>query len=799
MNSPSVLVSLYQENDYQGLKSDNQWLDLWQHRIEALPLAPELPLSRNLDKLNPKLIQYSHQVDSATWLRLREQTVQSGLMPSEIVLASYVEVLTAWSKNSHFTINVVEQLAPDIGAKAEFGLAANQFKPGNNSFTLLEINHSASDSFGNKARHIATRLRDNPKHRSEVQFQQLTSLSENSLEKLKSILATSFFIEPTEIKKDVATKNDIAVPAVTVPAHLECRYREENNTLTISLNVDEGLFPPGMAKDMLVSLCHLLQRLAYEEDIWHANTLQMIPCTQLEQRDTVNETSTSLSEETLYSLFVTRVQQQGESIAIVTPKQSFTYEILYQRISQLGHYLRQLDVRPNHLIAIVMEKGWEQIVAVLGILAAGAAYVPVDPELPPERFQYLLENSGVDIAITQSWLDEKLSWPSSIRRLALDQEHFHQGNYSQLSLIQSPDDLAYVIYTSGSTGLPKGVMVTHRNVVNVVIHTNQLFQVNSRDRVLALTALNHDLSVYDIFGPLVAGGTIVMPDAAAVKFSRHWLDLLIKERVTLWNSVPAMMEMLVNYLDITSEKLPRSLRLAILGGDWLPVSLVNRLKALSPDLSILSIGGPTETTIWNIGYLIRSVNPDWKSIPYGKPMANSKYYILNDNLEDCPVWVPGEMYCAGVQLARGYWRNYEKTAANFINHPRTGERIYRTGDLGCYLPDGNIEFLGRVDFQIKLRGYRIEAGEIEAVLTEYPSIQNAVVTVAETQQHQKYLTAYIILHRGHVLNIEEVRSFLEKKLPSYMVPSDFQVLDVFPLTANGKVDRLMLSQGKITR
>jgi pyochelin synthetase len=282
-----------------------------------------------------------------------------------------------------------------------------------------------------------------------------------------------------------------------------------------------------------------------------------------------------------------------------------------------------------------------------------------------------------------------------------------------LQPVQTPDDLAYVIYTSGSTGLPKGVMITHRNVVNVVVHTNKRFNVNSQDRILALTALNHDLSVYDLFGLLSVGGTIVMPDDSAVKDPSHWAELIAREQVTLWNSVPAMMEMLVDYTENHSVALPSSLRLAIMGGDWLPVSLPNRLKTLVPEVQILSIGGPTETTIWNIGYLIKKVDPNWKSIPYGQPMANAKYYILNEALEDCPVWVPGEMYCAGVQLAQGYWHDEEKTNAKFIIHPRTGECLYRTGDLGRYLPDGNIEFLGRVDFQIKVRGYRIEAGEIE--------------------------------------------------------------------------------------
>lgn len=776
-NNPSILVSLYEESDYQIFQSDSQWLDSWQYRIEALPSAPELPLSLKLDRLNSKLIRYRHELDVAVWLRLQKQVMQSGLMPGEVVLASYIEVLTAWSKNSHFTITVVEQLPPDIDTNI-----------------LLEVKHSSSDSFEYRAKHIAKQLRDNLKQQSEVRFQQLGSLSEESLEKLKSILANSFLIRPEENNYYTIENNYYNIP---VSALLAFQYQEENGTLAIHLDANEGLLPPGMARDMLSSCCHLLQRLAYEEDVWYANTLQMIPLVQLEQRNAINATSASLSEDTLYSLFVARVQQQPESIALIAPKQSFTYDTLYQRANKVGHYLKQLGARPNHLIAIVMEKGWEQIVAVLGILAAGAAYVPIDPELPSERFQYLLDNSDVDVVLTQSWLEEKLSWPSSIRRLAINQEYLYQGNCPQLSLTQNSADLAYVIYTSGSTGLPKGVMITHRNVVNVVIYTNQHFQVHSKDRVLALTALNHDLSVYDIFGPLAAGGTIVMPDAAAAKFARHWVDLLFKERITLWNSVPAMMEMLVNYLDIKSENLPSSLRLAILGGDWLPVSLVSRLKALSPSLSILSIGGPTETTIWNISYLIQELDSDWKIIPYGKPMTNSKYYILNDDLDDCPVWVPGQMYCSGVQLARGYWRNYDKTAANFITHPRTGERIYRTGDLGRYLPDGNIEFLGRVDFQIKLRGYRIEAGEIESVLTEYPTIQNAVVTVKQISQNQKYLKAYIVPQRGEVPNIEEIRNFLGNKLPSYMVPSDFQLLDVFPLTANGKVDRRALSEGKI--
>ena len=361
-----------------------------------------------------------------------------------------------------------------------------------------------------------------------------------------------------------------------------------------------------------------------------------------------------------------------------------------------------------------------------------------------------------------------------------------------LSSVQTPDDLAYVIYTSGSTGLPKGVEITHANVVNVVVHTNRQFQVGQDDSILSVTALNHDLSVYDIFGLLSAGGTIVLPESEFAKDPTHWAELVELYGVTLWNSVPAIMEMLVDTLEDGSIASLESLRLAILGGDWWPVSLPDRIRKFAPEIQLLSIGGPTETTIWNIGYLIDRVDPSWKSIPYGKPMANAKYYIFNEALEDCPTWVPGQLYCSGVQLAKGYWQNLANTEANFICHPRTGERLYRTGDRGRYLPDGNIEFLGRVDFQIKLRGYRIEAGEVEAALTQYPTVRSAAIKAIGAGKKAR-LVAYVVTEKSEKQPaIEELKQWLKQKLPEYAIPSDFVFLEALPLSQNGKVDRKAL-------
>ncbi|NEQ99446.1 MAG: amino acid adenylation domain-containing protein, partial [Cyanothece sp. SIO2G6] len=509
----------------------------------------------------------------------------------------------------------------------------------------------------------------------------------------------------------------------------------------------------------------------------------------------VNSTVAPVSEQMLHTLFAAQVKARGHEAAIIASQCTLTYKELYERSNQVGHKLRSLGVVPNQLVAVVMQKGWEQIVAVMGILAAGAAYVPVAWDLPEERRAYLLENSSATVVLTQSWLDQDLDWPAGLTRLCLDNQDLSNENCEPLESVQKPDDLAYVIYTSGSTGLPKGVAIAHRGVVNAITQTNQFFEIGESDRVLALTALHHDMSVYDIFGTLTAGGVLVIPDDSEARNPAHWSEWLLREQITVWNSVPAMMEMLLEYAGDRADMLPSSLRWVFLGGDWISVTLPSRLHRLVANAQVVSVGGPTETTLWNIWHPVESVAPDQKSIPYGRPIANTKYYVLNEALDDCPVWVPGELCCAGVGLAKGYWRDEEKTHAKFITHPRTGERLYRTGDMGRYLPDGNIEFLGRVDFQFKIRGYRIEPGEIEAALTQHTAVRSAVVSVIgeqDNRQQGERLVAYVLPEKELTLTIDELRSFLGDKLPSHMVPSAFILLDAFPLSANGKVDRQAL-------
>ena len=819
-------------------------LDYWLRRIPTLPPAPELPLAQNPSSIQkPRFVSLEYKLESQTLERLTNRAAKAGLTLASTLLAVYAEVIKLWSKSPRFTINVPRfnrlplhpQVNDIIGELA--------------SFTLLEVDHSGNEPFEVRAGRIQAQLWQDLEYGyvSGVRvLRELAKVHGKAGGVTMPVVFTSTPLQNLNDKNTVGTFLGEVVYSLSKTPQVwidNLHYVEADGSLTYTWHVVEDLFPEGMVNDMFDAACRLLQRLANEEDAWQNTTQQVVPSAHLEQRAAINDTAAEVPDALLHSLFTAQVRQrsplavreaQSQKAAVVTSTRTLTYEELFQRSNQVGHRLQQLGATPNQLVAVVMEKGWEQIVAVLGILASGAAYVPIDPGLPQERLFYLLENSETQIVLTQSWLNDKLDWPEGVVRLCIDNEDLAQESKEPLQPVQKPDDLAYVIYTSGSTGKPKGVMITHRNVVNVVVHTNQRFKISSQDSILALTALNHDLSVYDIFGLLSAGGTIVMPDACSVKDPAHWAELMVRYQVTLWNSVPAMMEMLVDSVeersgqycsdkaDLTppcppspegtpcpplpykgrgeqdspllrgeglgerlteqywqSKVLPLSLRLAILGGDWLPVSLPNRLKALVEEIQILSIGGPTETTIWNIGYLIEEVDPAWKSIPYGRPMANSKYYILNEALEDCPVWVPGQMYCAGAQLAKGYWRNEEKTRANFITHPRTGERIYCTGDLGRYLPDGNIEFLGRVDFQIKIRGHRIEAGEIEAVLTQHPAVRAAVVTVIGKEQNQERLVAYVVPEEK--LAPSNQQSSPEKKLAEAYEPHQLEGVLVDPV------------------
>ncbi len=507
----------------------------------------------------------------------------------------------------------------------------------------------------------------------------------------------------------------------------------------------------------------------------------------------------------LHQLFEARVVENPDAIAVVCQGKSLTRGELNRRANQLAHHLQQLGVQAETLVAVCLERSLEMAIAVFAILKAGGAYVPLDPNYPVARLKYLVEDAHVDVLLTQAKLLERL--PETYAQIICLDRWDIKGlkNTNPPGSFQS-NNLAYVIYTSGSTGNPKGVAIEHQSVVNTLFDLEERFAVQPQDRVLAVSSLSFDLSVYDLFGVLGSGGTMVVPQAANCPDPEHWLELIAQQQVTIWNSAPALLELLVNYLISFGRQLPPSLRLILLSGDRINPNLVVQLQNLNPQLQIVSLGGATEASIWSICYPITQTWSAEKTIPYGRPLHNQSFYILDPEQQLVPIGVTGELYIGGVGVARGYLHRPELTASKFIANPflkqislnneRKEDRLYKTGDLGRYFPDGNIEFLGRIDNQVKIRGVRIELGEIEATLLQCPEIQETLVTVNSSSPERSGLVAYLILKPNSTLTTQQLRDWLKSQLPEFAIPATLIFLDAFPLTPNGKVDLKALPQNQ---
>jgi amino acid adenylation domain-containing protein len=521
---------------------------------------------------------------------------------------------------------------------------------------------------------------------------------------------------------------------------------------------------------------------------------------QRERRRLYNATDAPRVSGLLHAGFFAMSKKHPSRVAVDAPERRVTYGELAGYTSSVARRLRKAGIGEGCLVAVVMEKGWEQIASVLGILRAGGAYLPIDPSLPKARLEYLLSNGRVSIAMTQPRFREALAWPRGIKLWTVEEEGDNTDSYDGPE--PSPDSLAYVIYTSGSTGEPKGVMIAHRAALNTIVDINRRLEITATDRILAVSALTFDLSVYDIFGILERGGAVVLPAPDRSRDPSHWIDRMNECDVTIWNSAPALMQMLVTVLDTSHGHLPAPLRWAMLSGDWIPIDLPERIGKFAPHCRLLSLGGATEASIWSIAYLVERVDPVWTSIPYGMPLANQSIHVLDDKFEPCPEWMAGELYIGGDGLALGYWADEAKTAERFVRSPVTGELLYRTGDYGRFRPEGFIEFLGRGDTQIKIRGHRVEIGEIEVFLLRHPHVREAaalIVTGSSEDRSTNTLIGCVVLHKavspsmpGPAPDENEFRQYLAQSLPSHMIPSRIIVLDKLPLNPNGKVDRSAL-------
>ncbi|WP_152447183.1 non-ribosomal peptide synthetase [Janthinobacterium sp. HH01] len=500
--------------------------------------------------------------------------------------------------------------------------------------------------------------------------------------------------------------------------------------------------------------------------------------------------------QTLHGMAERQAVQRPRQLALVAGGERLTYAELDARANQLAHHLRQHGVAPGDRVGLCTEKSAATVVGMLAVMKAGAAYVPLDPAYPPARLAYMVDDARLKVLLTWG-RGAEASAALAVARIALDADwpRIAAQPRSAPALRVSPEAYAYVIYTSGSSGQPKGVMLNHRGRVNNVEDYCRMFGIGPDDRTLCVSSLSFDISVCDLFWTLHSGGTLVFPSPGAEKDPEHWLDLVGREGVTLWHSAPMLMDALLESA-AARDAVPASLRLAVLDGDWIPLSMPDRVRAAFPAAQVVSAGGATELSIDSLTYPVGAVDPAWRSIPYGKPMANQSAYIVDRHLALAPVGVPGELLLGGVGVAAGYFERPGLSAEKFIPHPwpaAPGERLYRTGDLARFGADGTIELLGRIDFQVKIRGIRIELGEIEATLRTHPLVAACLVSAVPDQGGELRLAAYVVRHggAGHDCGAT-LRTWLRQRLPEAMVPEAYVLLDSLPVSANGKIDRRAL-------
>ncbi|HVR95834.1 MAG TPA: amino acid adenylation domain-containing protein, partial [Thermoanaerobaculia bacterium] len=514
-----------------------------------------------------------------------------------------------------------------------------------------------------------------------------------------------------------------------------------------------------------------------------------------------NDTAVDRGETTLiHEPFETWAARTPEAVAVVWEGEEIPYGRIEERANRLARHLVRLGIGRGSLAGIHLRRGPDMIVALLAVLKAGAAYVPLEIGHPPARLRLILGALEISCLLTESvQLDTvreiQAGLPGPLDAVYLDLVDLEGYAASPPPRRSTADDLAYIIFTSGSTGAPKGVMVRHRPVINLLRWAYRTFAFSPADRVLFVTSLSFDLSVFDVFGLLGAGGSVRIATEEEVRDPERLLRALAEEPVTFWDSAPAALEQTVPFLaglvPLAPDTRP-ALRLVFLSGDWIPVTLPDHLRGRFPATRVVSLGGATEATVWSNVFPVEEVAPGWTSIPYGRPIENARYHVLDAELAPCPVGIAGDLYIGGDCLADGYAREPELTAAKFLPDPwsgRAGGRLYRTGDRARYRPDGNLEFLGRLDHQVKIRGFRIELGEIEGVLAALPGVRDAVVTVREEVSGDRRLVAYVT---GDGLATDELRRALRERLPDAMVPAVFVQLERLPLTANGKVDRKAL-------
>ncbi len=728
----------YLEKEREWMKGDRYLADkkYWEDRVMTLPPKPQIPLLGK-EQLKNRFVRKFYQLPCERWEAFKAKAGKYGVTPTAAIMSAYGLCLSKWSNSLQFALNLTMlnrlPIDPDV----------NQIVGDFTTVSLLEMDYSKDKTFAETAREHQTRMSADLDHRlfSGVKVMREISKRRGKEDAFFPYVFTGAIglVNPEGGKGRIGEYGISQTPQVFI----DCQAMDSKEGLRLNWDIREGVFREDMAEDMFRAFVQFLEHLTEREEYWEVSARIELPAHQQKIRDSVNHTEKIFREATLYEIVAEQITKQREKIAVIDEWESVTYQELGTRVLAIGRELDSYGCIPGTNVGILLSKGVNQIAAVLAVLAARAVYVPIEPDQPVKRMKLILQEAHISLVLTEK--QEEFPPDAGYRAINLSDIDFAQKWMPQKETRPNPADLAYIIFTSGSTGRPKGVQITHRAACNTILDINQRFGIRETDSVLALSKLNFDLSVYDIFGILSVGGTVVFPDRDRYLDPSHWMELIEKHKITVWNTVPAFMEIFLEY--VRNHSGSPGLKTILLSGDWIPIRLPETIWNHIPKAKVISLGGATEASIWSNYYVCSKEDTYEKSIPYGYPLSNQRFRIKNEKGEEVPDFVPGELCIEGAGLSTGYMNEDEMTRQQFVES-KEGERMYRTGDFGYYEPDGKIVFLGRRDQQIKLHGYRIELGEVEAALKNIPGVAEACAVIAGSDGKPEAILGVVVPQTG---------------------------------------------------
>ncbi|HTF52301.1 MAG TPA: amino acid adenylation domain-containing protein [Pseudonocardia sp.] len=747
----------------------------WAQRLDELPGAPELPVDSGLTDPG-RTGRRSRWLAPELRDQLAERARRHGVTLAMALATAYAEVIGGWSAPSRFLLNVPlfdrEPLHPDVpGLVGDF-----------TSSVLLDVDLRESAEFAERARRLQAQLHERAEHAAYSGVHVLRELTRARGEQVVApVVFTSALGLGELFHPDVLEQFGEPVWIISQGPQvlLDAQVTELHGGVLVNWDVRENLLKSGVADAMFTAFLGLLDRLAGADEAWREPVGALLGEEQRAVRARVNDTSVDYPRRCVHERFFARAGHVPDAPALLWGQTGvWSYGELAGRALRVAAALRHRGMRPGDTVAVSLPKGTEQIASILGVLAAGGTYLPIGADQPDARMGRIMSIAGARLIITDRPLvstgdvtavspAEALDWPDPLTRPEL----------------ADPDSIAYLLFTSGSTGEPKGVEVPHVAAMNTIEDLVDRYRVGATDRALGVSAMEFDLSVFDVFGLLSVGGAVVVVREEERKEARDWARLVRERGVTLLNCVPALLDMLLVVGE--SDGLGDSLRVVLLGGDWVGVDLPGRLAAQVPGCRFVGLGGTTETAIHSTQCEVSDagVPADWRAVPYGVPLHNVACRVVDEQGRDRPDWAVGEVWIGGASVAAGYRGDPARTAAKFLTVG--GTRWYRTGDLGRYWPDGTLEFLGRADHQVKLRGYRIELGEVEAALAALPGVRRAVARLTERRGG----SLQAVVAGDLSLSEPALRAGAGEALPGYMVPELIVVRAELPLTRNGKPDR----------